>query len=202
LRFEKPTLYVERIVRPKYVREGDAASGVMAAPVPPAMIEGGKHDPSVHAAVVAFKYAFHLTTDRGRSTINELMNQSSDVVSPLYQQIRLMVMSDSIVMGDDTQTLLLTRSALSSLEEEQLGKRRSLAQKRNISPGGTGPPAKSEKQGSATSYVWLYRGLDDGQPYNFFHWTLTHDPTAVGRYLKDFSRHAGGRCLRWQCANR
>ena len=199
LRFEKPTLYVERIVRPKYVHEGDAASGVIAAPVPPAMIEGGKHDPSVHAAVVALKYGFHLTTYReqeffsmlgwfpSRSTINELMNQSCDVVSPLYQQIRSMVMSDSIVMGDDTQTLLLTRSALSSLEEEQLGKRRSLAQKRHVSPGGTGPPAKSEKQGSATSYVWLYRGLDDGQPYNYFHWTLTHDPTAVGRHLKDFS---------------
>ncbi len=41
-----------------------------------------------------------------------------------------------------------------------------------------------------TNMLWGRRSErreEPGQPYNFFHWTLTHDPTAVGRHLKDFS---------------
>lgn len=199
--FEKPQMYVDRIVRRKYVKPEDKSAGVIAAAIPPAVVEGGKYDVSIHAAVVSFKYGFHLPTYREqelfsmlgwypeRSTLNELMNQSCELIVPLYDQMRTLLMRDSIVLGDDTQVRLLTRGALSEVDEALLGKRRTKARGKPGSlnqPHNTGPPGKSAAAGSVTSYVWCYRGLDDAYPYNIFDWTLTREHATVGRHLLNF----------------
>jgi len=83
LRFEKPHVYVEVIKRPQYVVPGRPAEGVKSMPPPLAIVEGGKYDFSV---VAALKFAFHVPTYRQqdwfaqcgwfprRSTVNDLLN--------------------------------------------------------------------------------------------------------------------------------
>lgn len=162
------------------------------------MVEGGKFDVSIHAAVVTFKYGFHLPTDRKQelfsmydwfpdlSTLNDLMNQSCELIVPLYHQFRAMLMRDNIVMGDDTQVRLLTRGALEDVDVERLGKRRAKKRENDGSMADSAAAENSDSHGSVTSYVWCYGGLDDGCPYNIFDWSLTREHATVGRHLSDF----------------
>jgi hypothetical protein len=171
---------------------------VISVPVPPAVIEGGKYDVSIYAAVVTFKYGFHLPTYReqelfsmfgwfpNRSTLNDLMNQSCELIVPLYEQFRTMIMRDNIVMGDDTQVKLLTRGALDEVDLERLGKRRAKQRKNGGSMADSAAGEKFDSHGSVNSYVWCYRGLDDKYPYNIFDWSLTRQHATVGRHLIDF----------------
>ncbi len=64
LRFERPHIYVERIVRRKYVVAGKPEEGVKAQPAPLAIVEGSRYGFDVIAAIIAQKYAFHQPTYR------------------------------------------------------------------------------------------------------------------------------------------
>ena len=191
LRFEKPTLYVERIVRRKYVVENAPDQGVTSPSAPLGIVEGCRYDFSVIAAILEQKFAFHNPTYRqqnwfaqtgwspSRSTINDLINHSVETLRPLYDQMNALVMQQAILHTDDTRLLLLTRNALN---EQQLG---ALEQRRRQGR----PPDEAGQQndpGSVTSYAWVYAGLDCGVPYNVFHWSLTHQHAVVDAHLADF----------------
>jgi len=193
MRFEKPHVYIERIVRRKYVVEKQPERGVLSPPAPLAILEGCKYDFSVIAAIVAGKFAFHNPTYRqqdwfaqsgwfpNRSTINDLINASVDTTVPLFEQMWHLLLQPSILLSDDTRVLLLTRHALSEQQQESLrGRRRS-----GLPQSGAGPPA-AEERGSVTSYAWLYTGLEDLAPYNIFHWSLTHQHAVVDAHLASF----------------
>jgi transposase len=86
MRFEKPVVYIERIIRPKYVAKDQPERGVIAQVPPLSIVEGCKYDFSVIAAILSQKFGFHCPTYRqqdwfaqsgwhpSRSTINELIN--------------------------------------------------------------------------------------------------------------------------------
>ena len=60
-------------------------------------------------------------------------------------------------------------------------------QRSRLSPGvGTGPPSNTGPPGSATSYAWLYTGLDGLAPYNVFHWSLTHQNSVIDGHLATY----------------
>lgn len=192
LRFEKPHVYVERIVRPKYVHKGQPEQGVLTASVPLAIAEGCKYDFSVIAAVLAQKFAFHQPTYRqqdwfaqsgwypSRSTLNDLINVSVETLLPLFDQLWWQLLQQPILLGDDTRVLLLTRNALTDEQLEQLR-----ARQRSGTPPGTAP-VKDDSRGSVTSYAWLYTGLEEMAPYNVFHWSLTHQHAVVDKHLRNF----------------
>ncbi len=192
MRFEKPHVYIERIVRPKYVVLEHPEQGVIAQPPPLNIVEGCKYDFSVIAAILAQKYAFHCPTYRqqdwfaqcgwfpSRSTINELINTSVDVLAALFWQMWHLLLQQMILLTDDTRVLLLTRNALSREQQESLQARRTSG-----TPPGEEPPALDDR-GSVTSYTWLYRGLDGLMPYNVFHWSLTHQHAVVDAHLETF----------------
>ena len=138
MRFEKPNVYIERIMRRKYVVQLQPERGVLSPPPPLAILEGCKYDFSVIAAIVAGKFAFHNPTYRqqdwfaqsgwfpNRSTINDLINASVDTTAPLFEQMWHLLLQPSILLSDDTRVLLLTRNALSEEQQESLrGRRRS-----------------------------------------------------------------------------
>jgi transposase len=192
MRFEKPHVYIERIVRPKYVVPDHPEQGIIAQPPPLNIVEGCKYDFSVIAAILAQKYAFHCPTYRqqdwfgqsgwspSRSTINELINVSVDVLAALFWQMWQLLLQQMILLTDDTRLLLLTRNALSREQQESLRARRT---------SGTPPseePPELDDRGSVTSYAWLYRGLDGLAPYNVFHWSLTHQHAVVDAHLESF----------------
>ena len=197
MRFEKPTAYIDRIVRPKYVRKGEPERGVLAHSPPLSLVEGCKYDFSVAAAILTQKFGFHCPTYRqqdwfaqcgwspSRSTINDLINVSVDVLKPLFDQKWHLLLQQPILLTDDTRVRLLTRGALSREQLESLeGRSRSGAP-----PGGepvSGEPPELDDRGSVTSYAWLYTGLDGLAPYNIFHWSLTHQHAVVDAHLAPF----------------
>jgi transposase len=190
LRFEKPHVYVEVIKRPQYVVPGKPEEGVRSMPPPLAIVESCKYDFSVIATVLAMKFGFHMPTYReqdwfaqcgwfpARSTTNDLINYGVETIDPLYRQMWHLLLSQSILLGDDTRVRVLLRGGLGEEEWAQLdGRRRSRAAALS---GDTGPP------GSATSYAWLYTGLDGLAPYNVFHWSLTHRNSVIDEHLANY----------------
>lgn len=193
LRFEKPHLYVEVIKRPQYVVPGRPEEGVRSMPPPLAIVEGCKYDFSVVAAMATMKFAFHMPTYRQqdwfaqcgwsprRSTVNDLLNYAVGTVGPLYQQMWLLLLAQPILLGDDTTLCVLLRDGL---DEEDLAK----LERRNRfrrSPDAE-MPSKTGLPGSATSYAWLYTGLDGLAPYNVFHWSLTHQNAEIDGHLATY----------------
>jgi len=166
LRFEKPQVYVEQIRRPQYVKVGEPERGVQSAPPPPAIVEGCKYDFSVIAAIVAMKFAFHMTTYReqdffgqsgwrpSRSTCNDLINYGVDCVAPLFAQMWARLLSQPMVLGDATELTVLLQEDLDEAARKALENRR---QRRRGSPANSAP---AQSEGSAKSYAWLYSGLD------------------------------------------
>ena len=193
MRFEKPGVYIERIIRRKYVVENQPERGVIARSAPLAIVEGCKYDFSVIAAMIALKYAFHQPTYRqqdwfaqcgwfpSRSTINDMFNLSVPTVEPLFNQQWTMLLRQPIVLSDETRVLLLTRGALTAEQISQLMQR----QKRRGAIDADDPP-EIRSGGSVTSYAWLFAGLDEGAPYNVFHWSLTRQQTTIDTLLARF----------------
>ena len=192
LRFEKPHVYVERIVRRKYVAKEDPQRGVVTPPAPLNIVEGSRYDFSVISAILSQKYAFHCPTYRqqdwfaqcgwhpSRSTINELINVSVVVLAPLFWQMWSLLLGQLILMTDDTRLQLLCRNALSDDQQEVLRKRRTSGTPPGTEAGEVNDP------GSVTSYAWLYRGLDSLAPYNVFRWSLSHEHAVVDAHLENF----------------
>jgi transposase len=193
LRFEKPHVYVEVIRRPQHVVPDQPEEGVRSMPPPLAIVEGCKYDFSVVAAIGAMKFAFHVPTYRqqdwfaqcgwfpARSTVNDLLNYAVDTVSPLYQQMWLLLLEQPILLGDDTRVCVLLRGALSTEELAKLSTRSRFRMSLDVGqPLNTGPP------GSATSYAWLYTSLDGLAPYNVFHWSLTHQNAVIDGHLATY----------------
>ena len=192
LRFEKPSVYVERIVRRKYVAKKAPEQGVITAPTPLNIVEGSRYDFSVVAAILSQKFTFHCPTYReqdwfaqcgwhpSRSTINDLINTSVLVLVPLFWQMWSLLLDQEILMTDDTRVLLLSRNALNEDQQELLRKRRTSGTPPGVEPGNVQDP------GSVTSFAWLYRGLDELAPYNVFHWSLSHEHAVVDAHLANF----------------
>jgi transposase len=193
LRFEKPHVYVEVIKRPQYVMPGQPQEGVRSMPPPLAIVESCKYDFSIVAAIAGMKFAFHVPTYRqqdwfaqcgwfpSRSTVNDLLNYAVDTIGPLFRQMWQLLLSQPLLLGDDTTLTLLLRGALA---EEDLAKLSSRSRFRQALegglPAGTGPP------GSATSYAWLFTSLDGLAPYNVFHWSLTHQNAVIDGHLATY----------------
>ena len=157
MRFERPHIYVERIIRPKYVVAGKPQEGVKTAPTPLSIVEGSRSGFDVIAAIIAQKYAFHQPTYRqqdwfaqcgwfpSRSTINDLLNHSARVIVPLSDLMWQRLMEQSIIHVDETPALVLLRDSLDAEQQEQLNKRR-----KKTPPDGDNQEMK--EPGSATSY--------------------------------------------------
>ena len=193
MRFEKPVVYIEQIQRYEYVVPGQPEQGVKSAPAPLSIVEGCKYDFSVIAAMIGMKYAFHLPTYRqqdwfaqcgwfpSRSTANDLINYGVDTIDPLYGQMWSLLLEQPILLGDDTTVRVLLRDSLS---EEDLAQLQQRNQFREVLEAGQPPP--TGPPGSATSYAWLYTGLDGLAPYNIFQWSLTHQNVVIDTHLATY----------------
>jgi transposase len=194
MRFEKPRVYVEVIKRPQYVVAGEPEKGVRSVPPPLAIVEGSKYDFSVVAAMATLKFAFHLPTYRqqdwfaqcgwfpSRSTVNDLLNYAVATIGPLFHEMWRLLLAQSILLGDDTTVPVLLRGALGEEDVAKLGQR---SRFRQMLDAGLSPDARL-LPGSATSYAWLYTGLDGLAPYNVFHWSLTHRNSEIDGHLASY----------------
>jgi hypothetical protein len=113
-----------------------------------------------------------------RSTVNDLINYGVATVDPLCRQMWSLLLSQSILLGDDTHLRVLLRGAVDDEQSAKLENRR--RSRAATACGATGPP------GSATSYAWLYTGLDGMAPFNVFHWSLTHENCVIDEHLAGY----------------
>lgn len=236
MRYEKPTVYIERILRQLYVKDDvvdTTSSPVVAAPTLPSIIEGCKYDFSIIAAVVGTKFAFHMPTYReqdffgqsgwypSRSTCNDLINYAVGCIDPLFAQMSQCLMAQSILLGDATEITVLLRDTLSEddkkmLDERKKNRHKELEAKKNAArsknSSTSADKSKSTSHGSATSYAWLYSGLDAPTelmpdlsmpqserpppdfndplwmyaPYNIFQWSLTQKHSVIDEHLANY----------------
>ena len=221
MRFEKPHVYIEVLKRPQYVVPGEPEKGVQSVPPPLSIVEGCKYDFSIIAAMAGLKFAFHVPTYRqqdwfaqcgwfpSRSTVNDLLNYAVATIDPLYQQMWRLLLEQPILLGDDTTLTVLLRDGLGKEDLEKLSTRSRFRQALDteLAAGGSLP-------GSATSYAWLYTGLDGVAPYNVFHWSLTHQNAVIDGHLAAYrgvfvgdacganarlQQRSGGRILHASC---
>lgn len=191
MRFERPHAYVERIVRRKYVVAGKPEEGVKTPPAPLGIVEGCRYGFDVIATIIAQKYAFHQPTYRqqdwfaqcgwfpNRSTINDMLNHSVGVILPLAELMWQRLLEQPVIHVDETTALVLLRDSLDAQQQEQLSKRR-----KKKPPDGE--PQELNEPGSATSYAWLFSGLDELAPYNYFHWSLSRSHTGLDQWLATY----------------
>lgn len=180
LRFEKPSVYIERIIRYLYLKKNAVDSSdppIVAAPTLPAIVEGCKYDFSIIAALVSMKFGFHMSTYReqdflaqcgwhpSRSTINDLINYAVACIEPLFEQMTECLMRQSIVLGDATTLMVLLRDELSEDDQRSLDIRKkkrhqTLKAKLNMKRRSGAQSNQATSDGSANSFAWLYSGLD------------------------------------------
>lgn len=202
-------------------------------PTLPSIIEGCKYDFSVIAAIVGTKFAFHMPTYReqdffgqsgwypSRSTCNDLINYAVNCIDPLFAQMSKCLMDQSILFGDATEITVLLRETPSDDDQTALDEARRIVTRnlklrksaqRSKSASGNKGKSKSSSHGSATSYAWLYSGLDapaelmpdlsiprperpppnfsdplwNYAPYNIFQWSLTQKHSVIDGHLTNY----------------
>jgi len=119
LEFVPACLHVIEEVRPKYACS--KGCGVVAASKPAMPIEKGLPGPGLLAQVVVGKYADHLPLNRmeaifqrhgaelSRQTMCDWMSGCAELVSPVWERMKEMVLASKAVQTDDTPVPVLDR---------------------------------------------------------------------------------------------
>lgn len=106
-----------QVIVKRYVRKKRACPnghGVVAPPVPPALIEKTKYEPSVYAYIVVSKYTDHLPLHRlagmlkrsgihlPKSTMWGMVERVAELVSPILAEMRRQILEAQIIQSDET----------------------------------------------------------------------------------------------------
>jgi len=118
LEYEPPKLEAHIHVRPKYACRY-CKEGVSAAPLPPRPIPGGIAGPGLVTEVVVSKFGDHLPLYRlediltrygvyiSRSTMCDWVKSVAELLRPLYDLQRELVLQSSVMWTDDTRVTVL-----------------------------------------------------------------------------------------------
>ena len=114
LDWEPGKLFVWRYVRPKYIRADEKQAGVISAAPAAKLVEGGRYGFGIAAEVLNAKYFLHLPLYRqqdtfassgaelSRSTLCDLVRWSADLLKPLADRMRELVLQSEVMWTDDT----------------------------------------------------------------------------------------------------
>lgn len=161
---EPAKFFVHRHIRPQYACR--ACETVTAAPVPPAIIDGGLAAPGLHAWVMVQKYLDHLPLYRieqistrhgvtiARSTLAEWVGRIGVSLQPLVDRLTDILRSRQVLHADETPVPLLD-------------------------PGN----GKTKR-----AYLWAYRSnnLDEGPPIVVFDFQSGRSGTHAQTFLRDW----------------
>lgn len=166
---EPARFFVNVHIRPQYAcRDCETVS---AAPIPPAVIDGGLASPGLHAWVLIQKYLDHLPLYRieqisrrhgvsiARSTLAEWVGRLGVSLQPLADRLTELLKQGRVLHADETPV-------------------------QQLDPGA----GKTKR-----AYLWAYRsnGLDDGPPIVVF----DYQPGRSGQYARDFLQQWRGHLM-------
>lgn len=124
LEYEPAKLFVNRYVRPKYARpesDDEQLSGVIIGTLPSRPIEKGIAGPGLLAHVAIGKFVDHLPLYRQQqqfkrlgveiasSTLSDWIKATCELLEPLYELLRMRVLSTDYLMADETPIKVLDR---------------------------------------------------------------------------------------------
>ena len=122
LEYDPATVYVRKIVRPKYITSSnDEQTIITIADLPTLPIPKGNAGAGILAYILVSKFVDHLPfyrlvkmlkrqgVDIAESTINGWFSAACNLLSPLYEALRKKLLSASYLMADETPIPVLTR---------------------------------------------------------------------------------------------
>jgi transposase len=113
------SLFVTRIIRPKYVKKNN--DGVVIADLPSSPIEKGKVGASVLALIIIQKYVDHLPLYRQiemfkrmgmeipSSTMSDWVKLAGELIAPLYEALVKKILKSEYLQADETRIQVLDR---------------------------------------------------------------------------------------------
>lgn len=114
-------LFVRRHIRPKYACR-KCEEGVHIAPMPPRPIDKGLPGPGLLAHLLTSKFADHIPLNRFRkimrrsgielaeSTLCDWVARMSDLLTPIYDELRIQLLAGRLIQSDDTEVPYLLKS--------------------------------------------------------------------------------------------
>lgn len=120
LAVKEKRFFKKTFIRDKYAVPGSSASGVKTAPAPNFAIQGGSYDESFIAKIIYDRVLLHIPFYRieedlkhngfhiSRQTLNKLYMQAADVLSPIYELMKLETFKRGVIFTDDTPVKLQT----------------------------------------------------------------------------------------------
>jgi len=164
---EPARFFVHRHIRPQYACRG--CETVTAAPIPPAVIDGGLAAPGLYAWVMAQKYLDHLPLYRieqistrhgvpiARSTLAQWVGQLGVRLQPLVDRLSERLKAGQVLHADETPV-------------------------QQLDPG---------KGKTKRAYLWAYRSndLDGGPPIVVFDYQTSRSGAHARDFLQDWRGH-------------
>ena len=122
LEYEPASVYVRRIIRPKYIiRQDDEQTQILTASLPSLPIPKGNAGASMIAHLLVSKFVDHLPFYRqvqifkrqnlniAESTINGWFNAGCDLLEPLYEALKSKLLAGNYLMADETPIPVQTK---------------------------------------------------------------------------------------------
>lgn len=163
LEFERPKLRVRVTKYPKYACPSGPACGIASPERPRGLVEGDRYDTSVAAEIITAKYGFHLPVYRqqdlfagsgwtpDRSTLLNLLVASAELLGPLAEHIKQMVLTDDVLGTDDTRVTLLVPPMIPDINANDPKSQRTHEVLSEAAAAG---------RRSVTARMWAYRAVN------------------------------------------
>src|SRR5690348_9967764 len=130
LEFQRPVLRVRVTKYPKYVCANHSQCGVKEPPRPPGLVEGNRFDTSIAVEIVTARFGYHLPYYRqqdwfsgsgwtpSRSTLMNLSAAVAEVLKPLADYYRKLLLSSGGLGCDETTVLLIVPATIPQVDAD------------------------------------------------------------------------------------
>jgi transposase len=188
LEYLRPVLRVRVTKYPKYICPNQPQCGVKEPPRPKGLVEGNRFDTSVAAQIVTARWAYHLPYYRqqdwfagsgwtpSRSTLLNLSAAVAEVLKPLVDYYRRLLLSCGGLGCDETTVLLIVPAAIPQVEADDP---RSTRIHEVLSQ------AHQEGRQSVQARMWAYRPFE--LPFNVFDFTVSRHRDGPNEVLADYT---------------
>ena len=184
--FERPKVYINRKVYPKYIDPKERDRKILQAERLPSLIQGGRYDESFAAAVISNRLGYHLPIYRqedmfssvgiylSRSSLLNIQASADRAALPLVNFMIDRLLTDSAIGGDDTSIRLLLPQDVPKIDPND---------PKSARVAEIIAAAKEAGEKSIQTKMWAYRGVH--VPINGFDFTISRHRDGPDLFLVD-----------------
>ncbi|HKS97004.1 MAG TPA: transposase [Terriglobia bacterium] len=188
LEYLRPVLRVRVTKYPKYICPNQPQCGVKEPPRPEGLVEGNRFDTSIAAEIVTARFGYHLPYYRqqdwfagsgwtpSRSTLLNLSAAVAEVLKPLVDYYRQLLLSCGGLGCDETTVLLIVPATIPQVDADDP---RSTRIHEVLSQ------AHREGRKSVHARMWAYRPFE--LPFNVFDFTVSRHRDGPDEVLADYT---------------